>query len=125
MSRVKRRLAQSLFRIARSNLGEVVVGWSFAYMTDFMPANKILETETVLAFHHPVPTHEVHILIVPKRKVRSLLEMKDGQMLHEIVKAAQHLVEELQLEKRGYSLTVNGGQYQDVRQLHFHLVSDG
>jgi diadenosine tetraphosphate (Ap4A) HIT family hydrolase len=62
---------------------------------------------------------------VPKGKVRSLLEMKDGQMLYEIVKAAQHLVEELQLEKRGYSLTVNGGQYQDVRQLHFHLVSDG
>ena len=94
-------------------------------MSDFMPVNRILETEMVLTFYHPVPTHELHILIVPKRKVSSLLDMKNEQLLYEIVKAAQHLVEELQLEKSGYSLTVNGGQYQDVGQLHFHLVSDG
>ena len=94
-------------------------------MTDFMPVNKILETEEVLAFYHPVPTHDLHILIVPKSKVSSLMEMKDEKLLSEIVMAAQSLVKELQLEKRGYSLLVNGGQYQDVGQLHFHLISDG
>lgn len=125
MSRVKHKLAQSLFRIARSDLGSLVIGWSFAYMTDFMPINKILETEKVLAFYHPAPTHELHILIVPKRKVRSLLEMKDEKLLFEIVTTSQRLVEMLQLEGKGYSLIVNGGQYQDVGQLHFHLVSDG
>ena len=35
------------------------------------------------------------------------------------------LVAELQLEKRGYRLIANGGAYQDVPHLHFHLVSDG
>lgn len=125
MSRIKNKLAQSLFQIARSNLGGIVIGWNFAYMTDFMPINKIYETEKVLAFYHPAPTHDLHILIAPKRKVRSLMALKDEQFLAEIVQAAQHLVEELQLEKRGYSLLVNGGQYQDVSQLHFHLISDG
>ena len=122
---IKSKLAQSLFRIACSDLGGIVIGWSFAHMSDFMPVNKILETEDVLAFYHPVPTHDLHILIVPKRKVRSLLELKDEQLLAEIVTTAQQLVEDLQLEKRGYSLLVNGGQYQDVNQLHFHLISDG
>jgi len=72
MLRVKTKLAQALFRIARSNLGGIVIGWSFAYMTDLMPVNKILETEMVLAFYHPVPTHDLHILIVPKRKVGAI-----------------------------------------------------
>jgi len=94
-------------------------------MTDFMPVNKILETEKVLAFYHPTPSHDLHILIVPKRKVSSLMELKDEQLLVEILHAAQQLVKELQLEKGGYSLLVNGGQYQDVNQLHFHLISDG
>jgi len=94
-------------------------------MTDFMPVNKILETDMVLAFYHPVPTHDLHILIVPKRKVGSLMELQDEKILSEIVTTAQRLVEELQLEKRGYSLLVNGGPYQDVRQLHIHLISDG
>jgi histidine triad (HIT) family protein len=94
-------------------------------MSDFMPVNKLLETENVLAFYHPAPAHDLHILIVPKRKVKSLMELKDEQLLAEIVQAAQQLVEELQLEKGGYSLLVNGGHYQDVNQLHFHLISDG
>ena len=53
------------------------------------------------------------------------MELQDEQLLAEIVHAAQCLVIELQLEKEGYSLLVNGGQYQDVNQLHFHLISDG
>jgi diadenosine tetraphosphate (Ap4A) HIT family hydrolase len=33
------------------------------------------------------------------------------------------LVERFDLERRGYRLIINGGKYQEVPQLHFHLVS--
>jgi diadenosine tetraphosphate (Ap4A) HIT family hydrolase len=36
----------------------------------------------------------------------------------------QSLVVEFRLEEIGYRLIVNGGKYQDVPQLHFHLVSE-
>ena len=35
----------------------------------------------------------------------------------------QSLVAELDVEGPGYRLIVNGGGYQGVPQLHFHLVS--
>jgi hypothetical protein len=34
-------------------------------------------------------------------------------------------VRELALEAKGFRLTVNGGAYQDVAQVHWHLISDG
>ena len=34
------------------------------------------------------------------------------------------LVQDLELAERGYRLIVNGGAYQDVKQLHFHLISE-
>lgn len=117
-------MARLLFQIARSRFGEFVVGWSFEHMTDFMPVSRILETDRIIAFRHPVPMHKVHILIAPKRKVRSLLELKDEEVVNEIVRVVQRLVNDLRLEKKGYRLIVNGGSYQDVRQLHFHLISD-
>jgi diadenosine tetraphosphate (Ap4A) HIT family hydrolase len=33
------------------------------------------------------------------------------------------LNEDLNLEERGYRLIVNGGEYQEFPQLHFHLIS--
>lgn len=37
----------------------------------------------------------------------------------------QLLVHRYDLEEKGYRLIVNGGQYQEVPHLHFHLISDG
>ena len=45
-------------------------------------------------------------------------------ILVEVVECAQDLVHELKLEQAGYRLVVNGGSYQDIPQLHFHLISD-
>jgi diadenosine tetraphosphate (Ap4A) HIT family hydrolase len=34
------------------------------------------------------------------------------------------LITEFKLEDSGYRLITNGGIYQDIPQLHFHLISD-
>jgi diadenosine tetraphosphate (Ap4A) HIT family hydrolase len=44
--------------------------------------------------------------------------------LHAIIRVAQELVAELGLLETGYRLIVNGGAYQDVGQMHYHLTSD-
>jgi histidine triad (HIT) family protein len=114
-----------LFRIARSRLGDVIIGSSFAYMTPLLPVNKLYETDGVVAFYHPRPSYPLHILIVPKRAIRSFLHLTeaDTPLLKDITTVAQYLVRELGLQETGYRLMVNGGPYQDVGQIHFHLIS--
>ena len=90
-----------------------------------MPLNRLRETATLLAFYHPVPAYPVHILIVPRRPIPALdaIGALDQAFLAEVFATTQSLVSELQLEKTGYRLIVNGGGYQDIPMLHFHLIS--
>ena len=38
----------------------------------------VAETDTVLAFHHTRPSFAVHIVIVPKRHIPSLVELGEA-----------------------------------------------
>jgi len=116
------RLLQSVFR---SPIGHLIIGWVFAHMSFAIPVKRICETEYLLAFYHPKPVYPVHILMVPKKAISSLLDLKteDNAFLADVFHTAQSLVEELQLTEPGYRIILNGGEFQEVPQLHFHLVS--
>jgi diadenosine tetraphosphate (Ap4A) HIT family hydrolase len=118
-------IRQVLFALARSSLVGWIVGWLFAHMSFAIPVNRLRETDTLIAFHHPKPSHPVHILLVPKRQLPNLLAVgpAEADFLADLYRIVQELVVELALEKPGYTLLVNGGAYQDVPQLHFHLIS--
>jgi len=115
-----------LIRFARHPLGAKLVGWVFTHMTFALPVKRLRETPTLIAFHHPQPSYPLHILLVPKRVIPSLSDVKatDADLLADLMQVTQSLVMEFGLEKTGYRLIVNGGKYQDVPQLHFHLVSE-
>lgn len=125
-SRTRYTIGRLLFGIARARIGSFIIGWSFAYMHSWIPVNRLYETDLVMAFHHPRPQHKIHILIVPKRQLRSLMMVTEVDMpvIHDVIATAQHLVKELALEARGFRLIVNGGEYQDVMQIHWHLITD-
>jgi histidine triad (HIT) family protein len=109
-------------RLARSGPGRKLVGWIFAHMSFAIPVKRLRETETLLAFYHPKPAYPLHVLLVPKQAVSSLMELDpSSDFLSDLVTTVQSLVTELQLP--AYRLIVNGGEYQDFPQLHFHLVS--
>ena len=95
------------------------------HMSFAIPLPKLRETPMLLAFHHPQPAYAVHILIVPRQALASLAELsaEDAPLLAEVIQTAQELVRELELDATGYRLIVNGGAYQDLPQLHWHLVS--
>ena len=101
-----------------------LIGWIFAHMSFAIPVKRLRETETLLAFHHPKPSYKFHVLLVPKKSVASLKEfdLKDSAFLIDLYSTVQSLVDEFHLA--AYRLIVNGGEYQDFPQLHFHLISD-
>lgn len=87
-----------------------------------IPAERLHETPTLLAFYHPRPSYPVHILLVPKRHIASMIDLaaEDSVFLSDVFATVRILVERLKLDR--YRLICNGGNYQDVPQLHFHLI---
>ena len=100
-----------------------LISWMFAHMSFAIPVKRLRETETLMAFHHPKPSYPFHVLLVPKKAVASLKEFDstDTTFLADLYSTVQSLVDEFQLP--AYRLIVNGGEYQDFPQLHFHLIS--
>jgi len=114
-----------LFSLSRSALGDFIVGAAFGKFSGLLPVKRIKETDKVIAFWHPRPSWEKHILIVPKKPIKSLLELTaaDFEYIDEVYRVASQIVLELGLEEAGYSIICNGGRRQEVHQLHFHLTS--
>jgi histidine triad (HIT) family protein len=120
---VARRL---LFSLARTRAAGFLLRRMFQSMSFLIPVERLRETSSLLAFHHPQPSYPLHILIVPRRGYRSLLDLDpaDVDFLRDLVETVQSLVREFHLEAAGYRLVTNGGGYQDVPVLHYHLISE-
>ena len=101
-----------------------LTGWIFAHMSFVIPVKRLRETRTLMAFHHPRPSYAFHVLLVPKKSVYSLkdFDSSDTKFLSDLYSTVQSLIDEFHLA--AYRLIVNGGEYQDFPQLHFHLISD-
>ena len=101
-----------------------LIGWVFANMSFAIPVKRVRETKSLMAFYHPRPSYPFHVLLVPKKAVASLTELdpNDTVFLTDLYATVQTLVEEFHLG--AYRLIVNGGEYQDFPQLHFHLISE-
>jgi histidine triad (HIT) family protein len=104
-----------------------MIPWLLSNMSDLLPVKRLLETDTLVAIHHPRPAYAIHILILPKAAIPSLdqfVPAEHGQFLMELFDAVNRMVRDYHLDKGGYRLIVNGGDFQEIPQLHFHLISD-
>lgn len=83
----------------------------------------VLETDTVLAFHHTRPFWPVHIVVVPKRHVPSLIDLGGaGQStVHEVLAIVQQVARQVTAEHGACRVLTNLGGYQDSKHLHFHV----
>ena len=112
-----------LYRLANTPPGRFLIGWIFAHMSFVFPAKRLRETDSLLAFYHPRPAYPFHVIIAPKKDIRSFADLAPADpFLADLIIAAQSLVAEFHLP--AYRLIVNGGEYQEFPHLHFHLVSD-
>ncbi len=89
-----------------------------------IPAKKVFETDTIVAFPDINPSAETHILIVPKKHIAGMhdLALEHGPQLAEVYQVAKQLVSEYNLSDKQYRVVVNGGKAQHVPHLHFHLL---
>src|SRR5207245_1837977 len=87
------------------------------------PLNKIVETDNVLAFHHTCPYWPVHIVVIPKKHIPSLLtlEARDNDLLLELIATIKQIAAQVVSEHGGARVLTNLGQYQDSKHLHFHI----
>ena len=115
-----------LIRLARSKIGLRFVPLIFAHLSFLLPVRKVCESDRLVAFHHPWPSYTKHILLVPKKAIADInaLRAADSGLLLEVIKIAQNLAENFGPNELGYRLILNAGAYQDVPQLHFHLISE-
>ena len=91
-----------------------------------IPSKKAYEDETVLAFHDISAQAPVHVLIIPKRHIESVLKLErsDDELLGHMFCVAQTLAKELGLEEKGFRLVYNTGEDggQTVMHMHMHLL---
>lgn len=84
------------------------------------PVEKVIETENVLAFRHTRPFWPVHIVVVPKRHVASVLEV-ESDLLVEIFDVIKEVAARVFEEHGAARVLTNLGEYQDSKHLHFHV----
>ncbi|MCF6095928.1 histidine triad nucleotide-binding protein [Thermovorax subterraneus] len=91
-----------------------------------IPASVVYEDEDVLAFKDINPQAPIHLLIIPKNHLSSIMEVDEnnGDIVKKIVKVVQSLAKENNIDKKGFRLVVNTGDDggQTVHHLHFHLL---
>ena len=85
----------------------------------------VVETAEVLAFRHTRPFWPVHIVVVPKRHVPSLVDLggADETLLHEVLAVVRRVASEVTREYGACRVLTNLGRYQDSKHLHFHVNS--
>ena len=86
------------------------------------PVEKVVETGNVLAYYHTRPFWSVHIVVVPKQHVHSLLTVEDD-LLVELMGVAKQVASSVLEEHGAVRVLTNLGEYQDSKHLHFHVVS--
>jgi histidine triad (HIT) family protein len=99
--------------------------WGLINLNELLPIQKISETNSLICFYHPQPVYQIHILLIPKESIRDLTQFnfEEGDFFRDLFLTVRTLIADLQLEQKGYRLILNGGEYQDFPQLHFHLTS--
>jgi histidine triad (HIT) family protein len=85
--------------------------------------DKVLETETVLAFHHTKPFWQTHIVVVPKQHIDSLLVLDDRELLHSIFQVIRVVAAAVVDSDGAARILTNLGEYQDSKHLHFHVYA--
>lgn len=109
-----------LLKIARLPALGRLIGWCIAHLSRVLPLRIVTENERCIAFHHPSPSYDVHLLFMLKQQVRDVSCISAGQ-LDDVLSTATAAIERLGLSAPHIMLWTNGGRFQEVQQLHFHM----
>ena len=91
-----------------------------------IPSRKAYEDERLVAFHDINPQAPTHVLLVPRKHVKSLLDLQpeDEPLMGALVSRARELAREMGFAERGFRLVFNCGDDAgySVHHIHLHLL---
>ena len=91
-----------------------------------IPSNKVYEDENILAFKDINPLTPIHILVIPKKHIKSINELKpdDEILIGKIFSTVKQIAKEQGISENGYRVVSNCGADggQEVKHLHFHIL---
>ena len=91
-----------------------------------IPAEIVYEDDELLAFNDINPQAPVHILIIPKKEIKTLndIQIEDKDILGKMILLAKDLAKKHKIDESGYRTVFNcnddGGQ--TVFHIHLHLL---
>ncbi len=90
-------------------------------------SNIIFEDDKIIAFHDINPQAPYHILVLPKKHIETLLDLKeeDKELIGHIYLIINKIAKDLKFEQRGYRVVVNCKEEagQTIFHLHFHVLA--
>ncbi len=111
-----------MFRVARLKFMGTLLGFSFTYLQGYLPLNKVYLSKSLYCFFHPVPFFEPHVLIIPRKIVRTLFDITNENLFVDVLNASIIINEKLDKPLNEFVVFANGGIRQDVMQVHFHMT---
>jgi len=92
------------------------------------PATIVYQDERLVAFKDRAPKAAVHLLVIPRKHIRNLDDLQDGdaELLAHLLATIPQIARENGLAD-GYRTITNTGRggRQEVYHIHFHLLGGG
>lgn len=92
-----------------------------------IPSEKVYEDEKVLAFKDINPVTPIHVLVIPKKHFKDVLDVKeeDKEIIADLFQSINKIAKTLGIEENGFRVINNCGKDagQEVMHLHFHLLA--
>jgi histidine triad (HIT) family protein len=90
------------------------------------PAEFVYEDESLVVFNDAYPHAPVHLLIVPRKHIRSINDLaeEDRNIISEMIFRAKEMARQVSVNTSGYKLVFNveRGAGQVIFHLHLHLT---
>ncbi len=91
-----------------------------------LPAKIIYEDEHVIAFEDINPQAPVHALIIPKKHIPTILDLKeeDSNLVAHVLNIANKIANDEGIAQRGFRVVTNCNPEsgQSVYHIHFHVL---
>lgn len=92
-----------------------------------IPTELIYEDEEIIAFNDINPQAPIHILVIPKKHISSLVDLKedDEKIVGKIFGVINKIAKKENIDKNGFRVIMNCGEDagQEVKHLHFHILA--
>lgn len=91
-----------------------------------IPSSIVYEDDEILAFKDINPVTPVHILVIPKKHISSLIDLneEDELVIGKIYTVINKIAVKEGIDEKGFRVIVNCGEDggQEVKHLHFHIL---